>query len=134
MRTKNATLNIVASIIFRVLTVLSALIVTEKFIVIYGSSINGLRSSILQFVNYLTIIELGLSDALIYLLYKPIANRDYAKINSIVYAGHKSYISIGKIFSVFLLILALIYPLIIAKNELGYISIFLFVIQQNPHA
>ena len=53
----------------------------------YGSEINGLVSSINQFIVYFNLVEAGLSGAAIYALYKPLAENNHKAINSIVSAA-----------------------------------------------
>ena len=43
----------------------------------YGSEINGLVSSINQFIVYFNLVEAGLSGAAIYVLYKPLAGKNH---------------------------------------------------------
>lgn len=54
--------------------------------------VNGLFSNILSF---LSLAELGISSAIIYALYKPIANKDKKKIASIMQFYRKAYMVIG---------------------------------------
>ncbi len=128
MRTKSAIYNIFTSIIYRIIVIISAMIITEKFIVLYGSNVNGLRSSILQFVGYLNIIELGLGESIIYALYKPLADNNKKKINSILTSAHNSYKTIGYFFTILLFLLALVYPFIINNSSFSYINVFSFVL------
>ena len=55
-------------------------------------SINGLFSNIL---NMLSFVELGFGTALIYMLYKPVANNDVKKTQSIIKFYKKTYSIIG---------------------------------------
>ena len=41
----------------------------------YGSEVNGLVTSIGQFIVYFNLVEAGLSGAAIYALYKPLADK-----------------------------------------------------------
>ena len=65
---------------------------------VYGSEINGLVSSITQFILYLTLIEVGLSGATIYSLYKPIADNDTYSINRVITAAKNFYYRTGFLF------------------------------------
>lgn len=69
----------------------------------YGSEINGLVSSITQFISYFALVEAGLSGAATYALYKPLANDDYLSINGIISAARKFYNQAGYTF-VFLIV------------------------------
>ncbi len=98
--------------------ILPLIIITE-----YGSAINGLVSNIRQLVIYLAIVEGGLAGAAIYSLYKPLASRDNALVNGILSAANKFYNISGGIFSVLLVISAIIYPIIIDDKEISSMTI-----------
>ncbi len=55
----------------------------------YGSSVNGLISSITQFVTLFSILEGGFSSAIIVALYKPLMEKNYNRVNDILYTGKK---------------------------------------------
>jgi O-antigen/teichoic acid export membrane protein len=93
----------------------------------YGSEINGLVTSILQFISYFSLIEAGLSGATIYALYKPLAQQDYDIINGIVSAAKKFYTKAGYIFLALITVLAIIYPINIKSDFIGPIEISILV-------
>lgn len=94
----------------------------------YGSEINGLISSILQFISYFNLVEAGLSSAAVYSLYKPIAEKDYNRINRIVVAAKHFYVKSGFIFVGLVVILAICYPFITDSTVLDQTSIFVLVL------
>ena len=51
--------NVAASAGLQVLTMVSGIIVPRLMLVYYGSEINGLVSSIVQFISYFNIVEVG---------------------------------------------------------------------------
>ena len=77
-RTKTFLHNVAASAGLQVLTMVSGIIVPRLMLVYYGSEINGLVSSIVQFISYFNIVEAGLGGAVIFSLYKPLADRNVA--------------------------------------------------------
>lgn len=58
-RTKNAALNIAFSILLQIVTFFRGLILPHIIIPAYGSDINGLISSITQFLAYISLLEAG---------------------------------------------------------------------------
>ena len=119
-RTKTFLHNVAASAGLQVLTMVSGIIVPRLMLVYYGSEINGLVSSIVQFISYFNIVEAGLGGAVIFSLYKPLADRNVASISNIVTAAKKLYYRTGVLFSVLVLLLAIIYPLLVSVTDMGY--------------
>ena len=88
-RTKHFFYNTLSTALLQLLTLLAGFIVPKTMLVYYGSEINGLISSILQFIAYFNLVEAGLSGAAIYALYNPLAQNDQGSINGIVSAAKR---------------------------------------------
>jgi len=98
MRTKNVLLGSLFSVVQNVVVLISGLIIPRLIIGEYGSSINGLISSITQFISYFSLLEAGMAGAAIFALYKPIEKNDQTKINKILSASRRFYYRIGVIY------------------------------------
>lgn len=109
---KKFMLNSVTTALLQVVTMIAGFITPRFMLTAYGSEINGLISSILQFISYFNLVEAGLSSAAVYSLYKPIAEKDYNRINRIVVAAKHFYVKSGFIFVGLVVILAICYPLL----------------------
>ena len=94
-RTQKFAMNSIAAMISRVAILIVGMITPRLIIGIYGSEINGLVSSLHQFISYITLVEAGVGGAAIYSLYKPLADNDRGKISSVVVAAKKSYRQAG---------------------------------------
>ena len=89
--------NMVNGIAYRVLTILTAFILRTVFIRCLSNaylSVNGLYSSIL---SMLSLAELGFSTAMVYSMYKPLADRDYRKLAQIMNLYKRAYMIIGTV-------------------------------------
>lgn len=104
------------------------IILPRVMLVFFGSEINGLFSSITQFIAYLTLVEAGISGSVIFYLYKPLSEKNYLKINSIINAARLFYVKTGVIFILLMILLAIIYPLFIKTDLLSYKEVFLLVL------
>lgn len=129
-RTKNFLGNTFASVINQVVVLISGFIVPNLMLHAYGSEVNGLSSSISQFITYFSLVEAGLSGASIYALYKPLAKNDHKEINSIISATNSFYIKSGFIFLAFSIGMAIIYPFVVettalSKLEIGFLTLIL---------
>ena len=85
----------------------------------YGSEINGLITSITQFIEYFSLVEAGLSSASIFALYKPLSKDDHKGISAIVVATRRFYMISGYIFLALVISFALIYPLTVNIATMG---------------
>ena len=94
-RTENSSKNMVTGLINQVLTLIFRFITRTVLIKYLGEEflgINGLFSNIL---NVLSLADLGIGGALIYGLYKPIAENDYVRENIMIKFLRKVYHIIG---------------------------------------
>ena len=73
MRGKQALKNMVASLLLQVIVLLSGLILPRFILEAYGSSVNGMITSVNQFLTYLGLAEAGVGTATVVALYTPLA-------------------------------------------------------------
>lgn len=96
-RTENAVRNIEISIISQIITFAMVFInrtVLIRYLSIDYMGINGLFSNIFSVLNF---VELGIGNAVIFSLYKPMANKEYGKIASFLEFYKRAYIVIQRI-------------------------------------
>ena len=84
MRTKNSSKNIIFGIMSLIITALLGFALSKVFLNNLGLEYNGLNGVFNNIINILAITELGIAGAINYNLYKPIAEKDYEKISSIM--------------------------------------------------
>lgn len=123
-RSQKFALNSLTAAISQIVVMIVGLITPRLMISTYGSEVNGLVSSLNQFISYISLVEAGIGGAAIFSLYKPLANKDIQVISSIVVSARKSYRQAGYIFSSGLFMLALIYALVCRTETLTFATIF----------
>ena len=96
--------------------VIYCFIVPQIIISNFGSSVNGLISSITQFLAYITLLESGFGPVVKATLYQPIAKKDNKTIKNILKASEKFFRTIAGIFMVYIIALTIIYPILV-RNE-----------------
>ena len=111
MRTKLSIYNTISAIVLQIVNLIVNLILPRVMIGVYGSSVNGLVTSIRQFISYFNLVEAGLAGAAVYALYKPLADKNRDDVNGILSAANRFYNISGFIFSGLVLITAFIYPM-----------------------
>lgn len=94
-RKKNSIKNIIGSMASNIITIIIGLIAQALFIKILGSEYLGLNGLFSNIITMLGIVELGVGNAIIYNLYKPIAENNIEKIKSLMKFYKKSYMIIA---------------------------------------
>ena len=91
MRSKSSMYNLIAAMLLQIITLIIGIVLPRVMLLSFGSEINGLVSSIKQFISYITLVEAGLAGACIYSLYKPLADNNYVEINKILSGTKRFY-------------------------------------------
>lgn len=121
-------INTIVNFIYQIINILVNLIVPPLLINKFGSTINGLVSSIKQVVNYVQLVGAGISESTVVSLYKPINNNDEKKISAIYNACSYAFNKSGIFFSFLSIIVSFIYPLFILKENLNYFTVVFLVL------
>lgn len=100
----------VASLLLQVIVLLSGLILPRFILEAYGSSVNGMITSVNQFLTYLGLAEAGVGTATVVALYTPLALKQTEEVNSILSATRKFYNKSGMLFLALTLVLIGVYP------------------------
>lgn len=119
--------NVIYSIVGQVITLAIGIAIPRLVIVSYGSEINGLMSSISTIITYLALLEAGVGTAAVQAMYKPIAQNDNNKINSILSAVNLFYKKTGMVYFLLILVIAIVYPFGI-RSSLSYWFMFAMII------
>lgn len=90
-RKKSSFKNMITAVSSNVLTIIVGLVAQAVFIKILGSEYLGLNGLFSNVISMLGIVELGMGSAIIYNMYKPIAENDHEKIKSLMQFYKKSY-------------------------------------------
>lgn len=127
MRTQKSIINLISNIFSLLIISFGRFFLTKLFIQRLGADINGLYQLFGQIVAYLNLAEGGVGTALTFALYKPLAERNIIKINSILSTVKRVYLYIGFII---LAISVLLSPFLnyfintnLGKKELGILFI-----------
>ena len=84
MRLKNSLKNMLTSLISNLLTIIIGLVAQAIFIKILGTEYLGINGLFTNIISMLGIVELGIGSAIVYHLYKPISEKDYETIKSLM--------------------------------------------------
>lgn len=95
MDKKRSVLNVSVSIIFKIILLISSLIARRYLIRCLGNDVNGINSLYLSIMGVLSVAELGIGEAIIFCMYKPIVENDTDKVAALYRLFQKIYPLIG---------------------------------------
>ena len=113
MRSNVVTKSLTSSVLLQLTVAVSGFILPHLIISIYGSQINGMISSITQFLSYLAMVESGIRASSLVELYKPLAEKNESKRNQILSATRAFYIKSGVAYLICLVGLMFLYPVFV---------------------
>ena len=128
-------LNSASSVIYQVITIICGFILPRFFLSFYGSAVNGLVSSITQFLGFISLAECGVGAVVQSALYKPLASNDMQEVSKIIVSADRFFKKIAYILLGYTAILMVFYPLI-TLSSFDYLStlILIFVISISSFA
>ena len=116
MRKKRLFYNTVSSLVFQVVTIICGFIIPRLILNTYGSSVNGLLNSIVQFLGIIAFLELGVGAVVQSALYKPLAEKKKDDVSKIISSANKFFRRLAKILLVYVIVLVILYPILAAKE------------------
>lgn len=119
MSAKKALYNILTEALQEIVAFICALILPRLILSTYGSSYNGVVSSITQFLDYISILTLGVSGAIRVAVYK--AKDDIGAKSAIVKASEKYLHKVACALVAYVAVLTIIYPIIV-RDEFDWIE------------
>lgn len=122
-------LNSASSLIYQMITIVCGFILPRFFLSFYGSAVNGLISSITQFLGFISLAECGVGAVVQSALYKPLANNDMQEVSKIMKSADRFFKRIAYILLAYIAILMVFYPLITLKSfDYFFTLVLIFVI------
>lgn len=126
---KRLFLNSITSLILQIITILCGFILPRFFLESYGSEVNGMVSSISQFLSFISFMQLGVGAVVQSSWYGPLAKNDIVMISKIYKSAEKFFKKIAIIFVFYTIFLCGILPNILDENfSYIYISSTVFAI------
>ncbi len=94
-RRKNATRNIAFGIIYRLVATLGPFAIRTVLLYVLGAEYLGLNSLFTSLLSFLSLAELGVGSAMVYAMYKPIAEDDKETLSALLNLYRRLYRIIG---------------------------------------
>lgn len=100
MRTENSIKNSIIGILGQVFNIILNFVSRTIFIFILGANYLGVNGLFTNILSMLSLAELGIGSAIIYHMYKPLANKDEEKLKSLMHLYAKAYRYIGLVVAI----------------------------------
>ena len=124
-RTQNATRNIVFGVILKFYQILLPFAMRTAMIYLMGVEYLGLNSLFTSVLQVLNLAELGVGSAMVYSMYKPIAENDKPMVCALLKLYKKYYFFIGLIIACAGVLLTPLIPKLISGTIPGQLNIYI---------
>ncbi len=129
MRVKNSIKNSVLGIVYLFILTIFAFITTGLFVKNLGIEYAGLNGLFINILAVLSFTELGIAGAATYLLYKPIYDKDFDRVKTIMSLYKKYYRIVGTIIIILSLLISFIIQIFIKETTIPLFEIqYLFIL------
>ena len=125
-RQKKLFFNSISALIYQVVALICGFILPRYFLSTYGSAVNGLVSSITQFLGFISLCEMGVGAVIQTALSAPLANGDSVGVSRIAKSSDRFFRKIAYILVGYTLTLMVIYPCI-SLDEFDYFFTFVLI-------
>ena len=127
MRSKKLYNNVFSTMVLHIVVIVYGFILPKVIIGTYGSSVNGLVSSITQFLGYIALLESGFGPVVKSVLYKPIAENDLFTVKRILKSSENFFRKIAFVFVIYVAILCFVYPFLV-KDSFDFLYTFSLIL------
>lgn len=134
-RTRNSAINAVAATVAQTINIVITFVSRRIFLMMLGETLLGINSLFTQILSMMSLVELGIGPAIVYSLYRPLAENDREQIGAIMRLYKKIYTILGfVILGIGLCLTPFIKSFItgdISNVENIYLIFFLFVLNSS---
>ena len=126
-RKKKLLLNTGTGILKQLITVICGFILPRYMLLYYGSSVNGLIASIINFLSFIALLDMGVGAVIQANLYKPLADKDDEQISLIVKSAERFFRRLAYIFIVYIIVLCFALPSMVEFGTWYTISLLVII-------
>lgn len=109
-RRKKLLLNTVVGLLKQLTVVICGFILPRYMLLYYGSSVNGIISSITHFLSFISLLDMGVGAVVQSNLYKPLADKDNEQLSRIIKSSERFFRRLAYIFIGYIIALCFIFP------------------------
>lgn len=108
--------NSVFPLIYQVVATICGFILPRLILGHFGTEVNGLVNSIIQFLGVISLLELGVGAVVQSSLYKPLAENDVINVSKVVTSADKFFRNLGYILLIYVIVMMVYYPILVKQN------------------
>ncbi len=120
MRSKRLVWNTTSSLLYQFTAIICGFVLPRLILKYYGTEVNGIVSSITQFLQFVSFFELGIGAVVQSSLYKPLAEKNEIEVSKIIHSASRFFDKLALLLGGYVVILLIFYPYIV-KDEFGVI-------------
>ena len=124
--------NLLSGMLYQFVLIALSFLLPRLYLENFGSEVNGVLSTIKQIFTYMCLLEAGIGLATTQALYKPVAQKDYKKASSVISATHNYYAKTGVIYSVIVLLIAVVYAYFVPTSINSHALFVLILLNALP--
>lgn len=113
---KKLILNTMASFTNELVTIIMGFVLPRLILVYYGSDVNGLVTSITQFLSFVSLCEMGIGPVIKANLYRPLADNDVYSTSCVMKSAKYFFRKIALILVIYTVVLSVVYPSLVADK------------------
>lgn len=117
-RTKRSFVNVSTSVITNLIILFSAFVVQRTLVYSMGGDYNGINGLFGNIVSMMSLADLGVGTAIIYHMYRPVAEEDHDLINSLLRFYKKCYLCISGIIILIGIVVSFFLPALVGDADI----------------
>lgn len=118
-RTGKSFVNVITSVLTNAVILVTAFVVQKVLIETMGSDYNGINGLFGSIISMMSLADLGIGTAIIYHMYRPVADKDWPKINSLLHFYKRCYVGISGVVLLIGAVVGLFLPLLVGDVEIS---------------
>lgn len=113
---KKLLVNTITSFMYQIVYMIYGFVLPKLILDAYGSEINGLVSSINQYLSVISLTEFGMTTVIQSSLYKPLVENDCAGISRVLTSSSRFFRRIAALFIIYIVVLCIGYPVFVTTS------------------
>ena len=117
-RTGKSIINVMTSLLTNAIILITAFAVQKVLVDTMGSDYNGINGLFGSIISMMSLADLGIGTAIIYHMYRPVADKDQERINSLLRLYKRCYIGISGVVLLIGVIVGFFLPLLVGEVDI----------------